>query len=296
MPQLEATKPAEIAGMKNDIENLKLSKLTERLNVSSELKETILKNIADKTWRDASNETIQAMMKNRPKVLSEMYRQFYKLAEEMGWSKETAEKYANIIVPFLDISERAGYTYYGHQFRSMKIAGIILDEMGIEGKQKAEIMLGMLVHDIGKAGVSDEVLRGTKLTEEIKTHPTKGKEILSSIFEMMGGVSKEDANKIMDIALSHHENLSGTGYPRGLKGEEIPFGVRVAALADSFEAMTAGRKYQASNTFQQAVEIVTKKFRLQLDSKIVEGFLNALKDEKIKNEVFEIIREGGGNP
>jgi HD-GYP domain-containing protein (c-di-GMP phosphodiesterase class II) len=99
---------------------------------------------------------------------------------------------------------------------------------------------------------------------------------------MVGGVSKEDVNKIIDTALSHQEHFDGTGYPRDLKGEEIPLGGRIAALVDSFEAMAAGRKYQPSNTFQQAVEIVTKELGLQFDSKIGESFLNAVKNEKRK--------------
>lgn len=164
------------------------------------------------------------------------------------------------------------YTY-GHSKKVSKYACDIATVLGYSEEKIAVIRTAGLLHDIGKIGVSDEILcKNTALNDDewepIHAHPSMGVSILKhvdSIKECLPGVQY------------HHERYDGKGYPQGLKGENIPLDARILAVADTFDAMTSSRPYRNNPlTHQQAIEELIRCSGAQFDSKIVEVFIQTL--------------------
>jgi len=135
--------------------------------------------------------------------------------------------------------------------------------------QLRQIYWGALLHDIGKIGIADAILlKPGALNEgewlEMRTHPEKGHRIVSQIPGM------EEA---AEIVLSHEEHFDGTGYPRGLRGQQIPLGARLFALIDTLDAMTSDRSYRKALSFDQARAEIIKKSGTQFDPAAVQAFL-----------------------
>ena len=138
------------------------------------------------------------------------------------------------------------------------------------------------VHDVGKLGIPDAVLRkpGPLTTEErrvMQRHTEYGHEILS-------GSGNELVELAATIALTHHERADGTGYPRGLRGDEIPLPGRIAAVADVFDALTSDRVYRPAFTSEQAVGIMLAGRGTQFDRTVLDAFLD------VRAEILEIGR------
>ena len=143
------------------------------------------------------------------------------------------------------------------------------------------IRVASQLHDYGKIGIKDSILKKNgpltgKEREEIKTHVVKTQDILERI--SFNGVYQQ----VPFIAGAHHERLDGTGYPRGLKGEEIPLGARIIAVADFFEAITARRHYHEPQAVEKAVETLKGESGHHLDEKVVQALLKALHDGKVR--------------
>lgn len=139
--------------------------------------------------------------------------------------------------------------------------------MGMDDETVSDIALGALLHDIGKIGVSDQVLKKPgRLTqeewEEIQSHTEIGYAILSSI---------EGAEHIREMVLFHHERPDGSGYPRGLVGDEIPMSARIIGVADAFDSMTAERVYQKPRTPEDAIGEIVRLSGKQFDSQVVDA-------------------------
>lgn len=137
----------------------------------------------------------------------------------------------------------------GHSFRVIRYAAAIAEKMGVSSQDLENIRLGSLLHDIGKLAIPDAILfKPGRLSEcertVMKTHPRVGAEMVSKI---------EFLSPAAPIVLHHHEWFNGNGYPNGLKKEEIPFGARVFAVADAFDAMTSDRPYRAGMPLEEAV-------------------------------------------
>ena len=135
--------------------------------------------------------------------------------------------------------------------------------------QLRQIYWGALLHDIGKIGIADAILlKQAALSEdewlEMRTHPEKGHRIVAQIPGM------EEA---AEIILSHEERFDGTGYPRGLKGEQISLGARLFALIDTLDAMTSDRSYRKALSFDQALAEIVKMSGTQFDPAAVQAFL-----------------------
>lgn len=129
-----------------------------------------------------------------------------------------------------------------------------------------------LFHDIGKIGISDDILRkNDKLTQDERTkimhHPVIGKKLLSTISSFA---------EIIPIIEAHHENFDGTGYPNGISKYEIPEESRIISVADSFDAMTSKRSYRNSLLLSQAIEELEKGKNSQFDGEIVDAFVKTL--------------------
>lgn len=135
--------------------------------------------------------------------------------------------------------------------------------------QLRQIYWGALLHDVGKIGISDAILLKQGALNEgewlkMRTHPENGYRIVAQIPGM------EEA---AEIILSHEERFDGTGYPRGLRGQQIPLGARLFALIDTLDAMTSDRSYRKALSFDQAHAEIVKMSGTQFDPVAVQAFL-----------------------
>lgn len=145
---------------------------------------------------------------------------------------------------------------------------------GLSEKECELILRASPMHDIGKIGIPDSILlkKGRLDPDEIdvmKTHTTIGAKILS-------GSNSELLNMAMEIALTHHEKWGGGGYPRDLKGEDIPITGRIAAVCDVFDSLTSERPYKKAWPVSEAMDEITKKSGIDFDPKLVEIFVKIL--------------------
>ena len=269
-------------------------------------------NLADEMWlgRNESErknaECALRMMEKRIAILTAVTGEYCKLTENLGWGIDAVERSATILMPYFDVSERTCYSYYGHPYRSMQYAEMILDSRGVYGDERATILLGVLLHDIGKIGVPGSLLRkdGMPTHEEkmiIRRHAEYGSAIIKNL---IGKISVEGdsvwshGKRIAEIVFTHQEHVSGEGYPRGLVREQIDIGGRVAGLCDSIEAMSSERIYRKipSATFEEVVKRAKVQLDRQFNSNLVQNFLDAARSPEVKDRIFDIIRSAGGVP
>ncbi len=175
----------------------------------------------------------------------------------------------------------------GHSERVTEYAVGICEELRLSRDYTEMVRVAALLHDYGKIGIIDSILKKNgDLTkeeyEEIKTHSIKTYNILNQIkFE---GIYKE----VPKIAAYHHEKIDGSGYPEGLKGNEIPLGARIIAVADFFEAVTAKRHYRDAMPEDLAFELLMEKSGVHFDPDVVEAFIRYYnKNNKPKNRSEE---------
>lgn len=166
-----------------------------------------------------------------------------------------------------------------HVLRMAKFSRLIAEELGMKGAYCQEIELAAPMHDIGKIGIPDHVLlKNSRLSDEeftvMKAHTIIGYEILKgspSKFMQLGAV----------IALNHHEKYDGSGYPYGLRGEEIPLAARIVAVADVFDALTSKRPYKEPWDFVTTIEYLKAQTGRHLDPDCVNVFVK--KQDVIKS-------------
>ena len=156
-----------------------------------------------------------------------------------------------------------------HSTRLAEWALHVAGELGLERESLADMEVAALLHDIGKIGVSDAILnKPAKLTVEeyevMKKHPEFGWAVLRQVPGM------ERASLMI---LHHHENFDGTGYPGGLKGEEIPMGSRIVSVIDAFDAMVSTRPYRQGMPIEEAVRRLVQGSGTQFDPRVVNSFL-----------------------
>jgi len=162
----------------------------------------------------------------------------------------------------------------GHSRRVAELTAGAAGAMGIKDAALVQIEHGALLHDIGKLKIPDSILwKPAKLTEDewkiMKRHAEYGFEFLSNI-----GFLKDAA----EIVYSHHEKYDGTGYPRGLQRDNIPFGARVFAIVDTVDAMIYKRPYNVQVSFREAAAEVRRCAGTQFDPSLVETTLAYLDD------------------
>lgn len=162
----------------------------------------------------------------------------------------------------------------GHSDRVSEYSVLIGKYLGLSEEDLHILRVGGLFHDIGKIGIPDSILlKPGKLTpdeySEIKNHPAIGVHILSNaaIFK-----------NIIPVVKHHHERYDGLGYPSKLKGDDIPYLARIAAVADTFDAMTSKRTYRDSLDLSIVKEEIEKNRRIQFDPQIADVFLDILKN------------------
>lgn len=202
---------------------------------------------------------------------------------------ELNETYDKLEKAYLEMVETLRFTVEakdpytrGHSDRVSAYSVLIGEKLGLSEKEINYLKIGGLFHDIGKIGIPDSILlKEAKLTDDeysqIKNHPSIGAHILSSVSYF---------KDMLPIVKHHHEKYDGTGYPSRLKGEEIPYLARIAAVADSFDAMSSKRSYRNSLPLDVIISELERCKGTQFDPKIADIFLDILKNEP--NKIREI--------
>ncbi len=159
-----------------------------------------------------------------------------------------------------------------HSRRVGDICESIALEMGLDSESVGKVRLAGLMHDIGKIGISERLLNKPDTLNalelvEMQRHPEIGYRILLSVPEF---------SEVAEFVLAHHERWDGSGYPRGLKGENIPLQARIISVADSYEAMTSDRAYRKALKQQEAIATISECAGTQFDPTIVKVFIRAV--------------------
>ncbi|HPP31776.1 MAG TPA: HD-GYP domain-containing protein, partial [Soehngenia sp.] len=160
----------------------------------------------------------------------------------------------------------------GHANRVEELAVNLAKEYHLSFDSIENIRTAAVLHDIGKIGIKDEILnKAGKLTQEeyeiIMKHPSIGAEIIGKVHFL---------NDVTKIVRHHHEKYDGSGYPDGLKGEEIPIEASILMIADSYDAMTTDRPYRKALTKEMAIEELRKYSGTQFDPRLVDVFINMI--------------------
>jgi HD-GYP domain-containing protein (c-di-GMP phosphodiesterase class II) len=179
----------------------------------------------------------------------------------------------------------------GHSSRVVALTLRLAEAVGITDPQRLKtIEQGALLHDVGKIGVADAILRkpgplDAEEWREMRAHPELGYRMLKDIAFL------KDA---LPIVRYHHERFNGTGYPYGLEGKEIPLEARIFAVADAFDAITSERPYKKARTFEQAATVLKDDAGKFFDPAVVQAFLKVPKEEWIRILTQVTATEGKG--
>lgn len=166
----------------------------------------------------------------------------------------------------------------GHSERVSRFSMAIAQRLGMDAAEVEKIRIGALLHDVGKIGIDDSILKkpSALTTEEfeiMKSHPQKGYKIMSQIPAM---------KEFLDGMYMHHEMINGQGYPQKLKGDEITLMARIVAVADTFDAMTTDRPYQKAMTLDAAVTRIESFVGTRYDEKVVAALVAACNEGQIQ--------------
>lgn len=178
-----------------------------------------------------------------------------------------------------------------HLERMSRYSMILAETMGMDTAWAENLLLASPMHDIGKLGVPDNILKKPgKLTdeewEEMKRHPLYGADILKGSDNILLQMSAR-------VAISHHEKWDGSGYPKGHRGEDIPLEGRIVALADVFDALTSRRVYKPAYPLEDAIRMIDDQAGKHFDPRVVEAFHKALPRFKEVMERFAEPPAGG---
>jgi putative nucleotidyltransferase with HDIG domain len=164
----------------------------------------------------------------------------------------------------------------GHTERVSRYAQRLAARVKLPAGEIENIRVAGLLHDIGKVVFSDRVFRSEvrqptrSILREIRKHPEKGKYILSGL-----GLSAP----VVEYVYAHHERMDGSGYPRSLKGDEVPLGARIIGIADTFDAITTDRPYQLAKTLKEAFAILRASSGKGFDPELVEAFIAMIRED-----------------
>lgn len=165
----------------------------------------------------------------------------------------------------------------GHSRRVTKLTLQVAQAMGIKEKQLVDIRRGTILHDIGKMSIPDEILRknGSLTAEErkiVEKHPQIAYELLKDIPHLKNAI---------EIPYSHHEKWDGSGYPQGLKGEEIPLTARIFAIVDVWDALSSDRPYREAWDRERVIEYLRNESGKHFDPNIVDKFIELISKGEI---------------
>jgi HD-GYP domain-containing protein (c-di-GMP phosphodiesterase class II) len=174
------------------------------------------------------------------------------------------------------IDARDAYTH-GHSQRVTEFAVGIAEAMGLEAAEVDIIRNAGILHDVGKIGIKEDILKKPgRLTEEerkeMEYHPFIGTKILQSVKLL---------EPVLPLVYHHHERYDGTGYPDGLRGEDIPLGARILSIADAFESMTSDRPYRKALALEDAIYELRRCSGRQFDPRLVEVFIKLIEEGRV---------------
>ena len=224
-------------------------------------------NIPESTGLNIAN--IQALANQaavtleRSILLSESRRQAKQIEAAYEQLQETYDLTLSALMSALDARDRETE---GHSNRVSRLACMMGEALGLSGQQLKALERGSLLHDIGKIGISDTILhKPGKLTDDewkiMRTHPDIGARIIERIPFLQ---------ECMPVVHSHHERWDGSGYPQGLKADDIPIQARIFAVADVFDALTSKRSYRKTSKPEDAVAYLREQANILFDPQIVE--------------------------
>jgi response regulator RpfG family c-di-GMP phosphodiesterase len=232
----------------------------------------LLENLSNKDFR----KYITSLDKLHHKTIAIVTRKYFELRD-------------NIINALSTLIELRDCETAEHLERTKLYSSIIAKELGQDDEFIKSLNRASMLHDIGKVAVRDNILlKPGKLTpeefEEIKRHTIVGAKAIEHI---MAGqeVNREHFLMARDIALYHHEKFDGSGYPHGLKGEDIPLSARISALVDAYDTITSKRTYKEASTHEDAVERILSDIGRQFDPAVVNAFLR--KQDEFRKINFE---------
>jgi putative nucleotidyltransferase with HDIG domain len=209
------------------------------------------------------------------------------LSAQMSVAFENAMLFENLMHTFRSLVEVLAITIderhpgsKGHSLRVAIISEMIADEMGLDSTKIELIKLAAYLHDYGKISIPDSILKKEGyLTDEefeiMKDHAISTYNILKRVY------FSDEMSNIPKIAALHHERWDGKGYPFGMKGEEIPLGARIIAVADVFDAMTSWREYHNPYSKEIAIDEIKRGKNDKFDPKVVDAFMNLVESGKL---------------
>jgi putative nucleotidyltransferase with HDIG domain len=237
----------------------------------------VFKHTIPLIWEDLNIGALFLGAKSEPENKTEQVKILSSLVNQTRIALTSAMLYSQMkenyirTIKALAIAVDAKDTYtHGHSENVMNIAEAIAEEMRVDSKTIGVIRDGGLLHDIGKIGIPGYILNkpGPLTREEfdgvMKTHSTLGANIVKEVPFLQD---------LYSLILHHHEHHDGSGYPDGLKGEEIPLGARILHVADAFEAMTSHRPYRDSLGKKEAVKRLLDNRGKEFDPHVVEAFM-----------------------
>ncbi|MDD5291663.1 MAG: PAS domain S-box protein [Candidatus Omnitrophica bacterium] len=230
---------------------------------------------------DGVGSYIHGFMKDEDKTaISEKDRLLKALKEKMSFFAVKGEDSILEAVYSLSKSlELKDHTTRQHSEKTVHYAVKLAQKFDLSEREVENVRRAAVLHDIGKIGIPDKILlkKGplTKAEFEIvKQHPKIAADIMSVV---------EFLSESTPFVLHHHEKYDGTGYPDGLKGEEIPLGARIVSIVDVYEALTENRPYRKAFSKEEAIKIIQDSSGTQFDPKIAEAFLELIKGETNHN-------------
>ena len=212
----------------------------------------------------------------------EAVNQDFPLVSDQFFLESQANLHSNLL--YLIAATDGNEDTIGHSQLVARYSLLLTKAMGLEDRIfSAEIERGALLHDIGKIGIPDSILRKAgpltdKEREIIEEHPYVGYEMVEE-FPFL--------HKASQVVLFHHESYDGLGYPYGLKGEEIPLEARIFTIADTLDAITSDRPYRKGHSFRMALDEIGRVSGTQFDPTIVNAFLSVPEErwQQIKAEM-----------
>ena len=202
-------------------------------------------------------------------------------------NQELIQAYDDTLVGWINFLDLRDKETEGHTLRAQDITLQICSSYGFTSDELAHVRRGVLLHDIGKVGIPDAILnKPGALTDEerevIKEHPVYAHQMLYPIGYL---------RPALDIPYCHHEKWDGTGYPRGLKGEDIPLSARIFAIVDVFDALTSDRPYRKAWTVEETVKHIREGAGTHFDAAIVEKCLELLVENQKRQQALETKKD-----